>query len=163
MSVGIIVQHFSNFINSFAFQVGADRSRQVSSEKCKHSVLDLIIADITENLPDPWISVPNSAIPPWNVRPEKYIDTIFEFADNYIHDNAALLLFHANDRDLQLEIEDCAMTYDFKLLIDWWALNELPLALPRDPSATVILYVDCIKFHLLFSMYQYLQISGISY
>lgn len=112
--------------------------------------MDLIIADIPENLPVPGISVPNSTIPPWNVRPEKYIDTIFEFADNYIHDNAALLLFHANDRDLQLEIEDCAMPYDFKLLIDWWALNELPLALPRDPSATVILSVHCIKFHLLF-------------
>lgn len=110
----------------------------MSSERCKHSGFDLVIADIPENLPIPGISLTNDVIPPWNVRPEKYVDTIFEFADNYLHDHAALLLFHANDRELQLEIEDCAVTYDFKLLFDWWALNELPLASPRDPTTTVI-------------------------
>lgn len=130
-------------MNVVALQVGANRSRQVSSEKCTHSGLDLMIADIPENLPVPGISVPSSAIPSWNFRPEKYVDTIFEFADSYIHDNAALLLLHANDRDLQLEIEECAMTYDFKLLFDWWALNELPLALPRDPSTTVLTSYIC--------------------
>lgn len=129
-----------NDINFFALQVGADRPRQVSSEKCKHSGLDLIIVDIPENLPVPGISTGNSTIPQWNVRPEKFVDTVFEFADNFIHDNAALLLFHANDRELQLEIEDCATTYDFKVLMDWWALNELPLALPRDPTSTVTIY-----------------------
>jgi hypothetical protein len=102
--------------------------------------LDLIIVDIPENLPVPGISVGSSTIPSWNIRPENFVDTIFEFADNYIHDNAALLLFHANDRELQLEIEDCASTYDFKLLMDWWALNELPLALPRNPSSTVMFF-----------------------
>jgi hypothetical protein len=99
--------------------------------------LDLIIVDIPENLPVPGISNPTSAIPTWNVRLKKYVDTVFEFADNFLHDNAALLLFHANDRELQLEIEEYASTYEFKLLMDWWALNELPLALPRDPSAMV--------------------------
>ena len=118
-------------------QVGAHRSRPVSSDTCKDTGLDLIVADVPENLPVPNISSPESAIPLWNVRPEKFIDTVLEFADNYLHDDAALLLFHPNDRDLQLEIEECAVTYDFKVAFDWWALNELPLALPRDPSCTV--------------------------
>lgn len=119
------------------YQVGAGRTRRVSNPQCKHTGIDLIIADIPENMPVPGISVLNTDIPPWNVRPEKYLETVFEFADLYLHDDAALLLFHPNDRDILLEIEDLAVTYNFKLEHDWWAMNDLPLALPRNPSSTV--------------------------
>lgn len=85
----------------------------------------------------PGISAPSTVIPQWNVRPEKYVDTIFEFAELYLHDDAAILLFHANDRDILFDVEECAISYSFRLAHDWWAINDLPLALPRDSTSTV--------------------------
>lgn len=102
----------------------------------------------------PRISVPSTAIPSWNVRPEKYLETVFEFADLYLHDDAALLLFHPNDRNVLLEVEDLAETYNFRLQYDWWAMNDLPLALPRNPSSTV---------YFIFSHYLFIPVSVILY
>ena len=124
-------------LQAFQLQVGKNQSRQVSNQRCKHSGFDLVIVDVPENLPVPGVNLPNQTIPPWNVRPKKFLDTVFEFADSYLHNHAALLLLHANDGDLHLEIEECAVTYDFKLCTDWWALNDIPLASPRNPSLKV--------------------------
>lgn len=96
----------------------------------------------------PGISVPSTVIPPWNVRPEKYVDTIFEFAEIYLHDDGALLLFHANDRDVLIDVEECAETYNFHLECDWWGMNDLPLASPRNPSTTVIvIFISSFSYH----------------
>ena len=89
-------------------QVGFGRTRRVSSPQCKHSGLDLIIADIPENLPVPGILAPFTSVPPWNMRPEGYVESIFEFGDAYLHDDAAILLFHCDDRALYSEVEEAA-------------------------------------------------------
>ena len=78
-------------------QVGFGRTRRVSSPQCKHTGLDLIIADIPENLPVPGISASFTSVPPWNMRSEGYVESIFEFGDAYLHDDAAILLFHCDD------------------------------------------------------------------
>ncbi len=109
----------------------------MSSEVCKkfkHTGIDLIIADIPENLPVPGIS---TTVPDWNSRVTNYIEYVFQMADNILHDDGALVLIHCDDRALMMEIDGRADQYDMKLLKDWWGINELCLALPRDPTLTV--------------------------
>ena len=103
----------------------------------KHSGIDLIIADIPENLPVPTVSNPSSTVPSWNSRESGYVESIFEFARMYLQNNGALLLFHCDDRDLFTEVFDLADSYDFVMAKDWWGINELSLASPRDPKSTV--------------------------
>ena len=45
----------------------------------------------------PGISAPFTSVPPWNMRPEGYVESIFEFGDAYLHDDAAILLFHCDN------------------------------------------------------------------
>jgi hypothetical protein len=96
----------------------------------------LLIVDIPENLPVPGISVAPS-IPTWNARPERYVESVFEFGDAYLHDDGAILLFHCDDRALLSEVEEAAEQYSFKLCKDWWGINDIPLASPKTPSTTV--------------------------
>ena len=126
-------------------QVGFGRTHRVSSPQCKHSGLDLIIANIPENLPVPGISAPFTSVPPWNMRPEGYVESIFEFGDVYLHDDAAILLFHCDDRALYSEVEEAAEQYNFRLCKDWWGINDIALASPKFPSSTVqyLFYCNC--------------------
>ena len=56
----------------------------------------------------PGISAPFTSVPPWNMRREGYVESIFEFGDAYLHDDAAILLFHCDDRALYSEVEEAA-------------------------------------------------------
>jgi hypothetical protein len=94
----------------------------------------LIIADIPENLPVPGIS---TTVPNWNKRVDNYVEYVFEMADTFLHDDGALVVIHCDDRDLMKEIDEAADQYDMKQLMDWWGINELCLALPRDPTLKV--------------------------
>ena len=98
----------------------------------------MIIADIPENLPVPTISTPSSSIPPWNARHTGYVETIFEFASDFLQNDGALLLFLCDDRHLISDIFEQAHTYDFVLHKDWWGINDLGLASPKDSNSTVI-------------------------
>ncbi len=77
-------------------------------------------------------------IPEWNKRGKKYVETIFEFADGYLHDDGALVLLHCDDRKLHLKVDNLAEQYDMVLAKDWWGFNAVPLASPRNPAQTVI-------------------------
>ena len=119
--------------------MGEGRQTQVP-ERCKiekHFGIDLIIADIPENLPVPSVSNPPSVVPPWNSRDPEYVVSIFEFASHYLQNDGALLLIHNNDRKLTADIFDQAETYDFVMHKDWWGINDLELASPTDPDSKV--------------------------
>ena len=119
--------------------MGVSRQTQVP-ERCeneKHFRIDLIIADIPENLPVPSVSNPPSVVPPWNSRDPEYVVSIFEFASHYLQNDGALLLIHNNDRKLTADIFDQAETYDFVMHKDWWGINDLELASPTDPDSKV--------------------------
>jgi len=119
--------------------MGEGRQTQVP-ERCeneKHFGIDLIIADIPENLPVPSISNPSSVVPPWNSRDPEYVVSIFGFTSHYLQNDGALLLIHNNDRKLTSDIFDQAETYDFVMHKDWWGINDLELAFPTDPDSKV--------------------------
>ena len=56
----------------------------------------------------PGISAPFTLVPPWNIQPEGYVESIFEFGDAYLYDDTAILLFHYDDRALYSEVEEAA-------------------------------------------------------
>jgi hypothetical protein len=53
----------------------------------------LILADIPEGLPVSGISNPASSILPWNQDVEEWLQPIFDFADNHLHDDGAIIFF----------------------------------------------------------------------
>lgn len=141
--------------NLFLFsnvQVGNGRKKLfqgvLSSCNVRPSI-DLLIADIPENLPVPTVSNPSSLIPPWNVRKkallepedgetsEDFMQDLFDHADSYIHDDGALLLFYPDDQTLRREIAGYVERDGFKLFKEWWGINRLRLALPNNPTRTV--------------------------
>ena len=58
-----------------------------------HGAADLVIANLPEGLPVPTILVPSSIIPTWNEKSEYYLQELFDFADENLHDNGVLLFF----------------------------------------------------------------------
>jgi hypothetical protein len=57
--------------------------------------VDLIIADVPKDLPVPTISNPSTSIPVWNELPTNFLESLFDFASEYLQDNGALILIHA--------------------------------------------------------------------
>ncbi len=97
----------------------------------------MIVADIPENLPVPRISKSYADVPEWNKCGKMYMESIFEFADGFLHDDGALVLLHCDDRKLQKKVDKLADRYDMVLAKDWWGFNAVPLSSPRDPTRTV--------------------------
>ena len=68
---------------------------------------DLIIAHIPENLLVSNVSDLAFSVPSWNALDPDFLGELFDFADEIIHDDGALLLFHADDNgDFRESIED---------------------------------------------------------
>ena len=59
-----------------------------------HQCLDLILADIPEGLRVPGISNPPSSISAWNQWSKEWLQPLFDFAYEYLHDDMAIILFH---------------------------------------------------------------------
>ena len=155
-------------MNFFGIQGGYDHER-IGSSFClkeRHTGVDLIIADIPENLTVPFVTDPTdpNAIPPWNVRETGYVESILEFASIYLQRDGAVLLFHCEDPDLVHEVFENALTYEFILYKDWWGINELPLQSPKHGSRKVLcttlllslmfksllfIVFSCVQFRLL--------------
>ena len=100
-----------------------------------HIGIDLLIADVLENLPV--LVVPSSAIPDWNRRSEDYFEVLFTFAAAHLHDDAVLLVIHPNDPTINNALRNWSFTLDFELVRDWWGLNGLHLVSLVDPQKTV--------------------------
>ena len=60
-------------------------------------MVDVIIADIPENLPVPNVSDSTYSGPSWNAVDLDSLGEPFGFTDEILHDNEALILFHPDD------------------------------------------------------------------
>jgi hypothetical protein len=56
--------------------------------------VDLIIADVLEDLPVPIVSNPSTSIPVWDEMPKNFLESLFDFASEYLQDNGAMILIH---------------------------------------------------------------------
>ena len=109
----------------------------MSSVLCPHRGFDLLIGDLPEGLHVPQISSPPSDVPQWNKHSTTEVEAIFEFAFSFLHDDAFILLFIPECKDVRQDVRTYSATYDFTLVKDWWGVNVMKLCSGIDVSATV--------------------------
>jgi hypothetical protein len=102
---------------NFDLQVGAGRTRPNTKPKL-HTWIDLLFADVPENLRVPGISASSSDVPPWNMRFSSYFEVIFAIAKANLYDDGVLVLSHAVDPNVSREIHNWAHTNDFYVAED---------------------------------------------
>jgi hypothetical protein len=136
----------------FQLQVGAGRSR-VNTSTTTHKGLDLLFADIRENLPVPNISTDVHA---WNKLHESYYECLFAFVKSNLYDHDVFVLAHCAIASVSRSIFDWAHTYDIYVAEDWFGMNDLDLQSPVVPSGVVsnspslpLLY--CFSFQFQFN------------
>lgn len=109
----------------------------MSGKQVKHHFVDLIIADLPEGLPVPGVSDPPTSIPAWNEDSTDFWQNTFDFAENHLHDDGAMILFHPYHAATKSNILGYCNAFNFRVRKEWWAMNRLHLTSPFDPSVTV--------------------------
>lgn len=59
--------------------------------------MDLVIADIPNNLSIPYVFDPTLFIPSWNQSVDNFINIIIFLFDKFLFENGVVLLFHVDD------------------------------------------------------------------
>jgi hypothetical protein len=126
-----------DFLYIHSFQVGTGRTRPNTKPKV-HTGIDLLFADVPENLRVPGISASPSDIPQWNKRSSTYFEVLFAFATAHLHDDGVIVFAHAADPEVSREIHNWAHTEDFYVAEDWFGMNDLDLQSPTNPTDLVI-------------------------
>ena len=75
--------------------------------------------DLPEGLPVLYMFSPPDLIPSWNGHNLKDIETLFEFVDGFLTDDASLLLFFPEFKVIRDDIRAYAASYGFALAKDW--------------------------------------------
>lgn len=114
-----------------------DRERRYKGALNQQPCVDLMVVDMPEGLPVPGISVPPTAIPPWNQDCKEWLQPVFDFADQHLHDDGALIIFHPFRTSTKSNILGYCKTYGFEVRKEWWGMNRLHLANPSNPTTTV--------------------------
>ena len=143
-----------------AFQIGGGRSRPNAKPKV-HTGIDLLFADVPENLRVPGISASPSDVPLWNKRSSSYFEVLFAFADANLHDDGVLVLAHPADYEVNKEIHNWAHTEKFYVAEEWFGMNDLDLQSPTTPSDLVIPFyphLSCSYFYLVYFSNHYSKV-----
>jgi hypothetical protein len=85
--------------------------------------VDLILADIPEGLSVPGISNPPTSIPAWNQETPEWLQPIFDFADNHLYDDGAMILFHPSRLTTKSMILDIVSVSVFMFGRSGWVLT----------------------------------------
>jgi hypothetical protein len=120
-----------------SFQVSVGRDIKFDGVPSSQPCIDLFVMDLPEGLPVPDVSDPPSSVPDWNAIPPNFLEDAFEYASNHLHDDAAMLIFFADDIKVKREILGYLAGYNFMEYREWLGVNCLQLASPKDPSCRV--------------------------
>lgn len=102
--------------------------------------MDLIVADVPDNLPVPRISSPSDFVPAWNqCNIDDFVETLFAYAVQHLSDDGAILLFLPESPLIRKDVLGWAQEYGYVQYKDWWGINELRLSSYRDLRRTVTL------------------------
>jgi hypothetical protein len=118
-------------------QHSKNKTRHYKGSPEDHPCLDFILADIPEGLPVPGISNPPSSIPAWNQESKESLHPLFDFADEHLHDDGAIILFHPFRMSTKSNILVYCKSYGFAIRKEWWGMNRLHLTSPINPTSTV--------------------------
>ena len=131
-------QEISNFILSLP---PSHPKRALGVARSDVGMADLVIADIPENLPVPNVSDPSYSVPSWNALDSDFLGELFDFADEILHDDGALLLFHPDDNgDIRESIEDHFAAFGFTIFKEWLGVNRLRLSSAKHKDKTTNLF-----------------------
>jgi hypothetical protein len=125
----------------FSSQLGAGRTRPNTRPKI-HTGIDLLFADVPENLCVPSISASSSDVPNWNKQASNYFEVLFAFASANLHDDGVLVFVHAADLVVSRFIHNWAHMEEFYIAEDWFGMNDLDLQSPTNPSELVFPFPD---------------------
>ncbi len=110
----------------------------------------LLIVKVLSNLPVPLVSTTTTIVPFWNCHIDNYAYKIFGFANKYLADNGAILLFHDDDTHIQKEIKFILETNGYEIHSKWAIINTLPQMNSEIKGKMVIPLFICIYITLHF-------------
>jgi hypothetical protein len=134
-------------------QAGEGRQFYFQGTLQKRAAVDLVIAEYPDGLPDPGLSNPPSKVPTWNAFHPKFLQVMMSFMVQYLHDDAAFLLFYLDSVAVKKEISGYFKNYHFKVQEEWIVINSLYLANPLNQAKNVRNSIHSFRFilhHLLF-------------
>jgi hypothetical protein len=134
-------RHFHE-ISNFIISLPPNHSkRALGFARSDVGMIDLVIADIPENLPVPNVSDPSYSVPSWNALDSDFLGELFDFSDKILHDDGALLLFHPDDNgDFRESIEDHFAAFGFTIFKEWLGVNHFRLSLAKHKEKTTNLF-----------------------
>ena len=130
-----------------------DRDRMFNGRRNAKGSVDLMLVDYQEDLRVPTVSDPSNEVPRWNKFLPANFDAIFDFADNHIQDDGAMVVIHPYDVAAKSAVLGYAKTYGFVERKNWVCMNRLHLCYPANEQLTVRLSWFFIK------LYQFLLMS----
>ena len=134
-------QDISNFILSLSSSLP---KRALDVARSDVGMADLVIADLPENLPLPNVSVPSYNVPSWNSLDSEFRGELFDFADEILHDDGALILFHPDDNgEFRESIEAHFPAFGFTIFKEWLGVNRLRLSSTKHKDKTTNLFRVC--------------------
>ena len=125
------------FVLVSLFQLSGGRAISFDGVPSSQPCIDLFVVDLPDGLPVPDVSDPPSVVPQWNAIPPSFLEDAFEYSSNHLHDDAAMLIFFADDIKVKREILGYLDGYNFMEYREWLGVNCLQLASPRDPARRV--------------------------
>jgi hypothetical protein len=115
--------------------------RALGVKRLDIGMADFVIADIPENLPVPNVSDPADSVPSWNALDPDFLGELFDFADEIINDDEALLLFHPVDNgDFRENIQGHFAVFGFTIFKEWLEVNHLRLQSAKHVEKTTNLF-----------------------
>ena len=129
---------FFDFLCILAFQVGGGCICPSTKPKV-YTGIDLMFADVPENLRISGTSTSSSDVPQWNIRSAIYFKVLFAFANANLHDDGVLVLAHAADPEVSRSIHNWAHTEAFYVAEDRFGMSDLDLQSPSNPSELLLL------------------------
>jgi len=118
-------------------QHSGTRTRHYKGVAGSQPCVDLILVDMPEGLPVPSISEAPLTVPTWNTDSKEWLQPIFDFADQHLHDDGAIIIIHPFRVSTKSNILGYCKSYGFELRKEWWGMNRLHLASPVNPALTV--------------------------
>jgi hypothetical protein len=84
-----------------------------------------MIMEIPKGLHVSMVLSPATSVPEWNKLGDGFLQTVFDFASSFVHDNEVLLLFCSDDLQMRADIKGFMKAYHFLVFKEFMGVNRL--------------------------------------
>jgi hypothetical protein len=99
--------------------------------------MDLILVDVPKDLLVPSILEPINSILVWNIYEKSYLDPVFEFAEECLQDDSAIIVIHPHVIAIKEIVMGYCDAYRFKTQKEWLCMNRLHLCSPTNTTLMI--------------------------